>query len=449
MGGFTMQKYKGFMSMCLILCMLVVVTACSKPEKKEAGSTKNNEAGATKVEQQTQKKEDVVLSFWNIVDDPNNAMSLRFEEAIKKVEEELGIKIKYEAINGQTYHTKLKVALAGSELPDLFVIHPGDDRDPFITAGAVSPLNDALDSSGIGNKFFQGYLPTDGEGNIYSVPFRADMVEAMFYNKKIFKEVGIDVPKNWDEFKSAVAAIREKGYAPIGLGNKDRWMGDLVYNTMVLREDPQAFAKALTGEMSYADKPFLDAAKKVQELVKMDGFQKGYMGAIEPEVVEMFEANQIAMYFIGTWAFDDLIGRLGDDLGYAPFPAIGADQQASDSICGTRNEKPWGFMVSSGSSHIDTAKEALLKFVEINNELTVLDGGIPYMETSATSEKDIHPEFAKYIEDMKKVKFIQTYWADYLPKDKGEPYRDLNQKLFTGDLDPMSYVKDQQKILGK
>ncbi|GMQ60558.1 extracellular solute-binding protein [Vallitalea sediminicola] len=428
---------------CLISTLLILVMLCTGCASKDNKETVGNGSTPEKVEN------NVELSFWNIVDDPNNAMSLRFEESIKQVEEELGITIKYEAINGQTYHTKLKVALAGNQLPDIFIVHPGNARDPFITAEAVSSLNDTLDNTEIGKKFYEGYLQADEEGDIYSVPFRADMAEVMFYNKKIFNEVGIDVPKNWEEFKNAVIAIREKGYAPIGLGNKDRWMGDLLYNTMVLREDPKAFEKAIKGEIDFTDKAFLDGAKKVQELVKLDAFQKGYMGAIEPEVVEMFESDKIAMYFIGTWAFDDLIGRLGDNLGYAPFPAIGADSQASESICGTRNVKPWGFMVSSKSKHVDLAKEALLKFVDINNELTVKQGGIPYMETSVLSEKEINPEFAKYIEDIKNVKFIQTYWADFLPKDKGEPYRDLNQKLFSGDLDPQKYVEEQQKIISE
>lgn len=428
---------------CLISTLLILVMLCTGCASKDKKETVGNGSTPEKVEK------NVELSFWNIVDDPNNAMSLRFEESIKQVEEELGITIKYEAINGQTYHTKLKVALAGNQLPDIFIVHPGNARDPFITAEAVSSLNDTLDNTEIGKKFYEGYLQADDEGDIYSVPFRADMAEVMFYNKKIFNEVGIDVPKNWDEFKNAVIAIREKGYAPIGLGNKDRWMGDLLYNTMVLRENPKAFEKAIKGEIDFTDKPFLDGAKKVQELVKLDAFQKGYMGAIEPEVVEMFESDKIAMYFIGTWAFDDLIGRLGDNLGYASFPAIGADSQASESICGTRNVKPWGFMVSSKSKHVDVAKEALLKFVDINNELTVKQGGIPYMETSVLPEKGINPEFAKYIEDIKNVKFIQTYWADFLPKDKGEPYRDLNQKLFSGDLDPQKYVEEQQKIIGE
>lgn len=420
-------------SVSLVICMMTTLTACGG---KEVDSTAKTSEG---------KSEKVELSLWNQVDDPNNSMSKRFEEAISKVEEEMNIKINYEAINGQTYHTKIKVALAGKELPDIFIIHPGNDRDPFIESNAVAPLNDALDSTGLGSKFYEGYLPSSEDGNIYSVPYRADMVETMFYNKKIFKEVGIEVPKNWEEFKVAIGLIKDKGYAPIGLGNKDKWMGDLVYNTMVLREDPKAFEKALAGD--FDNVAFLEAAKKVQEMVKMDAFQKGFMGAIEPEVVEMFEGNQIAMYFIGTWAFDDLIGRFGDDLGYAPFPAIGADTNSELSICGTRNSKPWGFMVSSNSKCIDKAKEAVLKFVSFNNDLTVRDGGIPYMATDVQCEKEMNPEFAKYIEDMKKITFIQTFWADYLPKDKGEAYRDLNQQLFTGDLDPQEYVDKQQKIL--
>lgn len=434
-------------SFLLVTCMILSLSACSKKEVTTADNT-NQEKNNQQQPKKEEPKKQIELSFWNVVDDPNNAMSKRFDESVKQVEKDMNLKIRYEAINGQTYHTKLKVALAGNELPDMFVIHPGEDRDPFITSKAAEPLNDVLESTGMKDKFYEGYLPVGDDNNIYSLPFRTDMTEVMFYNKKVFKEVGIEVPKNWEEFKAAVEAIKAKGYEAIGLGNKDRWMGDLVYNTMVLREDPLAFDKALKGEMKYDSKPFLNAAQKVQELAKMDAFQKGYMGAVEAEVVEMFEAGKVAMYFIGTWAFDDLVNRLGDDLGYAPFPAIGLDSNPAASICGTRNAKPWGFMVSSKSANVDISKKALLKFVTINNDLLVKTGGIPYIDTDVKIESDINPEFSKYIEDMKKIKFIQTYWADYLPKNMGEPYRDLNQKLFTGDLDPQEYVTLQQEILG-
>lgn len=431
------------LSMTLILTGILSMTACGKNH-----TMTNSKSDTTGVSESPDTAEPTEITFWNVVDDPNNAMSKRFEAVVKEVEKDLNVKINYEITSGEVYHTKLKVAMAGDELPDIFHMYAGPGEwEPLLNSEAAAPLNDVLESSGIGSKYMDGYLIKNSDQNIYSVPFRVNLIQVMYYNKDIFKDLGINPPTTWDEFKNACSLASSKGYNAIGLGEKDRWMGDLIYNTLVLREDPQAFQKALKGEMKYSDKPFLDAAIKVNELVNMGAFQKGYMTSLEADVVENFISGKTAMYSNGSWAFSDLIDKMGDKLGYMPFPATGADTQPELSACGNANNNPYGLAVSAKSKNLEKAKLVAVTISKLYNDYAVKEGEQPYMVTDVNPDKPVNPEFAKYIEDCAKLKFVQTYWGDFLPADITEPYRDLNQALFTGKMDPQKYVNEQQQIL--
>ena len=51
-------------------------------------------------------------------------------------------------------------------------------------------------------------------GKMYCISY--DMVEsAIYYNKNIFKKVGVSIPKNWDEYEEIMTKIRKAGYVPI------------------------------------------------------------------------------------------------------------------------------------------------------------------------------------------------------------------------------------------
>lgn len=329
------------------VCVVFFLTACGAKAPAKTGDTINTD-NTNNTDVNEENKTPVELSLWNVVDDPNNAMSQRFEAAYKQTEEDLGVTIKYEPIGGETFKTKIKVALAGNELPDIFHMYPGGDWDPFLTANAVAPLNDVLEETGLDKKFYDGYIPKEGDGNTYGLPFRANNTYIMYYNKDVLKDLGVEPPKNYEELKKVVSLANSKGYGGIGLGDKERWMGDLFYNMMVLREDPHAYEMAITGEGKFTDKPFVEAADKVNELIKLNAFQNGYMTAVESDVVEMFKNDKIALYPIGTWAFSDLIDKLGDKLGYIPFPAVGSDMDITASAIGDKSPRPFSFMVNAG-----------------------------------------------------------------------------------------------------
>ncbi len=52
---------------------------------------------------------------------------------------------------------------------------------------------------------------TSPDGEIFGVPFGAAMGGGIFYNRGIYNELGLEVPRSWDEFMSNNAKIAEAG----------------------------------------------------------------------------------------------------------------------------------------------------------------------------------------------------------------------------------------------
>ena len=64
---------------------------------------------------------------------------------------------------------------------------------------------------------------TDDGKNTFCIPV-ASVIHGFMYNKDIFKELGLEVPKTEAEFYAVLDKIKENGsYIPMALGTVDQW----------------------------------------------------------------------------------------------------------------------------------------------------------------------------------------------------------------------------------
>jgi raffinose/stachyose/melibiose transport system substrate-binding protein len=370
--------------------------------------------------------------------------------AAEEVAKEMNIKLNYEFINPERYKTKIKVAVSANELPDIFAQYLGkSERELILNANVAAPLNDVLTSTGLESKFIKGNLIQEADGSIYSVPYRPEQSQVVAYNKKLMANLGLQPPKTWDELLTVIKAANSHGVIPIALGGKDRWPGDIIYNTLVLREDPDAFNRALNGEIKFTEKPFMDAADKVIQLVQANAFQPGYLSNSDLEARELFYTGKALIIINGSWIFTKAISSLGDDLGYIKFPQTGAALDPFSTNTGERSSTPYGLFVNVQSQQLQKSKEFAIRYsLKINNELVKL-GQASYADSQMKPEGKINDAYAEYLKDFKSFKFIQTYWYSTITTTKGEEYRDLNQKLYTGTLSSSQYTESMEQIMRK
>ena len=385
----------------------------------------NDAAGNEGSKSEANAEISILVHFDPETDNPAKLDS--FQEAADK----LGYKINIERVDDATYKTKIRVMLQANELPDLFYTWGGSYSEPFLAANALYPLEDAIEESGY--TLYDTYAQKDENGHNYVVPTGALESYCLFYNKAVFEDMGKEVPADWESLLDVVDACNAKGIGAMGLGDKDRWEGDLFYNMMVVREDADAFADAMKDGGTFTSKPFVEAAEKVETLIERNAFQT--------ECVELLKAGKIAMYPTGSWQVSAL--QSDENLGCTVFPKTGAEDPYL-SCCG--NAADAGIAVNANSENKEAAAKLAVEYSKILNDHLAENGEQTYFETDI--EEAGQTEMMKtYIENFKKMEKTQLWWFTYLDTAIGEPMRDLSQQQFAGEVDADNFIKQLESII--
>ncbi|WP_019913726.1 ABC transporter substrate-binding protein [Paenibacillus sp. HW567] len=417
-----------------VTLLSVVLTSCGGAADNNGAANSQETAGADV------KKS---ISLWMFDADP------MYQASADAVAEEMGLDLKYEYIQDETYKTKLSVALAANELPDVFQQHAGQSfRTPVLQSKTVAPLNDTLDSTGLGAQFLDNQLVKEEDGNIYSVPSNISTTLVLYYNKKLVNELGASAPKTWEDLQSLIQSANDKGIIPIALGGKERWQADLLYNMLVARENVDAFDHAMSGQGKFTDAPFVEAANRVLELVKTNAFQKGFIGSAYLDAQELFKNDKALMWIDGSFNFSALSTAMGDNLGYIVFPKTGAEDVYSATI-GFQNAKaPYSLFVNNSSKNVEPAKEFAIRLSLKLNDGFVKKGLPGYAKSDVKSEAQ-NEQLAAYATDIGKTAKTQAMWFGLLPAAVGQEYRDLTQQLYGGMLTAEQFTTQLETLLRK
>lgn len=365
-------------------------------------------------------------------------------DAFQETAEALGYEVDVERSDDDTYKTKIRVALQGNELPDIYYTWGGTYSQPFIKAEAMYPLEDAIAESGY--DYYDTYMQSD-DGHVYALPITAFQAYGMFYNKTLLEEMNLEVPATWDELLEFVDVCNENDVAAIALGNKERWEGDLLYNSLVMLEDTEAFKKAMAGEMSFTDEPFVDAAEKVLTLVERGAFQNGYMQHTDSEVLEVLKADQAATYWIGPWMLSVMAGEdFSGKMGYTTLPRISDDVDPAVTSCTNATDE--GFAVSANSENKEAAAKFVVEYTKRVNDYSVAEGAVPIMNSpDAETPDDIAEVNKAYMEQMEALENTQLWWFSSVDSKVGEPMRDLSQQLFAGQISAEGFAEQLESIM--
>jgi raffinose/stachyose/melibiose transport system substrate-binding protein len=253
-----------------------------------------------------EKSKIIRFATWSLqdVDYFNNKLDLA--KTYKKFKPNVTIEIEgYGDITD--YENSMKIRQAAGELPDVFVLKP------YMIASyqdSVIPLNNvaALQK----NKFARMFAVN---GKIVGIP-QFSLNEFVYYRKSIFKELGLSIPKTWDEFIALAKKIKANGkYIPIILAAKDTWpvypfneyMPCLVANNgkiwNSIAEQDEPFSK---------DQPFYKAYTMIQKLYEAKVFGADPFGVGRDQAVDLFIAKKGAMICAGSWFLDENIIFKGD-----------------------------------------------------------------------------------------------------------------------------------------
>lgn len=211
-------------------------------------------------------------------------------------------------------------------------------------------------------------------GKVYAVPidFKAS---GFFYNVRMFKENGLEVPKTLTEFDQLVETLHSKGIDPFidlyGEGSTgDIETRGIIVPRAVAAGDLDLYEKLMSGEKKLTDYDYMDEALSVWDK-RMTYPRMDAMANNQDKALELFVTGQGAMIFTGNWNIGEMLAKSeGTDFEFDFFlPPI--DDEGSAKLCTMVDQS---FMVNPNS---DCAEEAV-EFLEY----WVTDGALTWSETT-------------------------------------------------------------------
>ncbi len=410
-------------------------------------------AGGSKEAAKPAEKQKIAL--WHIRVD--KAMGPVVAECVERfMKDNPGVEVENVANENDPYKTKLKVAMGSGNPPDVFHSWGGGWLEAFVKEGMVADITADLDKDGWRKIYFPSYLGmTNFGGKDYGVP--AEMTSVLvYYNKDIYKKVGIEVPKTYAEFVSNVKKLKAAGYIPLAEGNKSKWPGALTFIYLSLRiggYDVFENAYNRTGKYTFEDPSYVEAGKKIQELVDMGAYPEGMNGInYDTGGSRMLIYSEKAAMICMTSGFIPTAKTEAPDfyekkLGYFNFPAVEGGKGDPADIVGGVN----AYSVSNKSK----ARDASVKLLKYLSDKT-------YGQMMADRAGRISPVFGVEIKNpmlqgMFKIasdaKHTQAFYDQFLPPELGELHKDTTQALFGKTMTPEEAAKKMEakakQVFGK
>jgi raffinose/stachyose/melibiose transport system substrate-binding protein len=271
--------------------------------------------------------ESVELSF--LVD--NSDQSVKPAEALIAAFEEKNpnIKINLETRpQGGEGDNVVKTRLSTQEMTDIFMYNSGSLFQALNPASQLTPLNDEPWVDDLDDAFKPSVSVDD---QVYGAPYGSAFGGGILYNKKIYDELGLEVPMTWDEFMANNAKIEKAGIDPVVQSYGDTWTSQLFvladYHN-VAAEVPDWDQQYTANQAKYAQEPAVEGFQHLEEVNKAGYLNKNFGSIKFPAALSLLAQGKGAHYPQLTVTVPNLEtsdpGKI-DDVGFFAQPGKSAD----------------------------------------------------------------------------------------------------------------------------
>ncbi|MFI7502664.1 extracellular solute-binding protein [Streptomyces sp. NPDC049687] len=355
------------------------------------------------------------------------------------------VKIKIVQLENDPYKSKMTALTASGKLPDIFHTWGGGVLKQQIDAGLVEDLTDS--TKGWGNGLLKvAREPYLFDEKVYGIPFDIGMI-GFWYNKALFKRAGLsEPPTTWSGFLDAVRKLKSAGITPLALAGKEKWPGMYYWAYLAMRTAGLDALRKAEDDKDFTGDGFVRAGQHLQELVDLQPFQKGFLGAAynSPTGQAATVGNgKAAMELMGQWApvvESDAGKGLGADLGFFPFPAVEGGEGALTEVFGGGG----GHALRKGAP-----REAVdfLKFfasATTDTELVKKTGVLPVVPAAESALTD--PNLSAVQAQLKAATGFQLYLDQAYAPAVGQEINDSVAGLIAGSKSPQQVAESITKV---
>ena len=358
------------------------------------------------------------------------------------------VKVNLEIVGWDNLSTRVNTLVGAKQAPDMYA---GGTATQFIPDNLVYKPEDILSKSlcdDFAKQFWDNNFTTEYNG-VYQIPFLAS-VRALYYNKKIFNEVGIaEAPKTWKEVEEVCQKI------------KDFYNGDVyawgVDGTTTEGQTVVAYYGWNNGGgyVDENDNYMLNDPKNVEayEWVK-SLIDKGYTNTnptieTRDDMQKLVVADKMAMLVTACF-FPSLYPDA--DLGVAAIPYNDANVSASSTL-GVQDCVCFFNGNAKASEDSDAKKKAIADFMDFFYApenyvgLMIQEGMIPATNSGVKELAVQKPEQAAYVDVLAGAKFYSRAKSNWQECSAG--CCDVDQKVFTGAQSAKDALDELQALLTK
>lgn len=348
---------------------------------------------------------------------------------------EYGVTVEFEFYETEQYKTKLTTLMAANSAPDIFLTYEFGYLTPFIEAGKVYNLTEALDADPEWkSSFIEGTLdPLTYDDQIYGIPTQTTLA-TMYYNKQIFADNGLEVPTTYDEFLNVCETLKNNGVTPMTLAAPTAWIpSQFLQQVSVGIGGLDSYEGVVDGTLPWNNDSNIEAGHEIQKMIDNGYFQDGMLGMTAQEAMAQFQKGEAAMYYTGAWDITTLINReetpVADDIGTFYMPAMNSENNGI--VIGTVD---CSYAISESCPNKEAAV-AFLKYLtspESQQKLAYEDGRLPSTKVELDETK-LDPLVLDLMDLSMNATGMVPWWDRVFGAGEGVEFNNKAMAIFCGD----------------
>ncbi|MBW7459261.1 extracellular solute-binding protein, partial [Paenibacillus sepulcri] len=288
-------------------------------------------------------------------------------------------------------------------------------------------------------------------GKVFGVPVGTTVVGAVLYNKKVYADLGLEIPRTWDEFMANNEKIKAAGKTAVIGTYKDTWTSQLLilgdyYN---VQSQNASFADDYTANKAkYATTPAaLRGFEKIEDVYKRGYMNKDFLATTYDAGLKMLAEGDGVHYPMLTSALDSIFQNFPDkinDIGVFPEPSDSAD------INGLTVWMPSALYLNKDSKNLEAAKKWTEYFLSPEGQSVLsskLKASGPYLITGIDLPEDTYAgvkEMQSYFDEGKTAPALE-----FLSPVKGPNLENITVAVGSGINTAAQGAKDYDKDVEK
>jgi raffinose/stachyose/melibiose transport system substrate-binding protein len=208
----------------------------------------------------------------------------------------------------------IKTRLSTGDMSDVFQYNSGSLFQAIAPEKNLVPLDDQPWAGQLDDKF---KTTVSSAGKVYGAPWAGFRAGAILYNRKVYSDLGLQVPKTWAEFMANNVKVKAAGKVPVIQSYNTTWTSQL----FVLGD----FHNVLANEPDFpaTDQYAIKGFQRLQQVHDAGYLNKDFASATYEDGVKKLANGEGAHYPILTDAVALVVANYPDkvnDVGMFPIP---------------------------------------------------------------------------------------------------------------------------------